>query len=61
MVMPLLIGNFGPHEAQHGLGWVTGKQNNIFYSDGGRIVVRNTIWVQKTRTVLVCMFERVGL
>ena len=30
----------GPHEAWHGMGWVAGERNLVFYADDGRIAGR---------------------
>ena len=38
-----------------------GEHNIVSYSDDGRISVRNPIWVKKMLTVVVRMFDRVGL
>ena len=51
----------GPQEAQNGMGWSTGEQNRVFYTDDRQITGRDHIWVQDTLTVTVEMFRRVGL
>ena len=56
VVSPVLLVKCGPHEPQHRLGWVAVKHKIVFYKEYVRIMGRNTIWVQKTLTVIVCMF-----
>ena len=51
----------GPQEAQHGLGWVTGESNLIFYADNGSIAGWDNEWVQDVLSVTVAMFCRMGL
>ena len=51
----------GTQEAQHGMGWVTGEFNLVFYADDVRILGRDNIWVQDALTVTVAMFRKVGL
>ena len=51
----------GPKEAQHGMGWVAGERNLVFYVDDGRISGRYHIQVQYALTVIVAMFQRVCL
>ena len=51
----------GTQEAQHRFGWAAGDHRICFYAYDGRIVGRNTIWMQTALTVMVRMFERVGL
>ena len=46
----------GPQEARHGMGWVTGDSNLVFYADDGRIGRRYHVWVQDSLTVSVAMF-----
>ena len=29
----------GPQESQHGMGWLVGDQDVVFYTDGGHILV----------------------
>ena len=33
----------GPHESRHGIGLAAGERNLIFYTDDGRIAVRDHI------------------
>ena len=35
----------GPQEAQHGLGWVSGEKNMVFYAKDGRIAGQDHEWV----------------
>ena len=51
----------GSQEAQHGFGWVVGEHNIFFHADDGQIEGRNQIWIQKSLTAMVRMFERVDL
>ena len=50
-----------PLEAQHGMGWVAGESNLVFYADDRRIGGRDHIWVQDVLTVSVVIFRRIGL
>ena len=50
-----------PQEVQHGLGWVTGERNLVFYVDDGRMAGQDQIWVQETLMVTVKMFRSVEL
>ena len=50
-----------PQEAHHGFGWSAGKHNIYFYADDGRIAGRNLVWLQKTLTAMVRVFDMVGL
>ena len=51
----------GPQKAQHGMGWVAGERNLLFFADDRRILGRDHIWVQDALTVTVAIFQRVGL
>ena len=51
----------GPQESHHGLEWVSGGRNLVFYADNGRIVGRDPYQVQDSLSVTVDMFRRVGL
>ena len=42
-------------------GWAEGDHNIVFYAEDERIAGHNPIWVQKTLTAMVRMFDRVGL
>ena len=57
----VLIEICGSQEAQHWLGWEAGDHNIVLYADNGHIAGYNPIWVQTMLTVVVRMFERVGL
>ena len=46
-----------PQQAQHGMGWVSGERNPVFYSDDRRISGRVHDWVQETLMVMVTMFQ----
>ena len=48
-------------EAYHRLGWTADEHKIVFYEDDGRIAGRNPIWVQTTLTLVVWIFERVGI
>ena len=48
-----------PQEDQHGLGWVMGERNLIFYTNNGRIAERDHEWVQDALLVTVAMFCRI--
>ena len=50
-----------PQESKHGIGWVAGKRNLVFYVDYDRIAWRDHEWVQDALTVIVAMFRRIGL
>ena len=50
-----------PQKAHHGFGWSAGKHNIYFYADDGRIAGRNLVWLQKTLTAMVRVFDMVGL
>ena len=41
--------------------WAEGEHNITLYEENVRIAGRNPIWVQTILTVVVRMFERVGL
>ena len=45
-----------PQEAYHGLVWVVGEHNIIFYAEYINILVSNPIWVQTTLAELVMIF-----
>ena len=51
----------GPQEALHGLGWEDWEQDDMFYSENGRTVGRNPIWVKGAMKTLVRVFEKAGL
>ena len=51
----------GPQEAHHGMGWVVGERNLVFYVDDGKIAVIYQIWVQDDLTVTVSMLRTVGI
>ena len=51
----------GPHEAQHGFGWLVGEHNICLYAYDGRIVGQDPIWMQTSLTTMVRIFDRVGL
>ena len=61
MVRAVLLEVCGTQDLQHGSGWAAGDNNIVFYADDGGIAGRNPIWVQKNLTVVLMMFERVGL
>ena len=46
-----------PQQAQHGMGWVSGERNPVFYADDRRISGRGHDWVQDTLMVMVTMFQ----
>ena len=48
-------------EAQHVMGWSAGQRNLVFYAYGGRIAGRDHEWVQDALTMMVAMFQRMGL
>ena len=50
-----------PQEAQHGFKWSAGEHNICLYAYDGRIVGRDTIWVQTVLITMVIMFKRLGL
>ena len=51
----------GPQETQHGLCWMTGKRNLVFYVDDKHKARRESYWVQNALLVTVEMFGRVCL
>ena len=61
VVRSVLLELCGPQEAQHGLVWVAVDDYIVLYADNSRIEVCNPIWVQTTLTVVVRIFDRVGL
>ena len=50
-----------PKEARHGLGWLAGNINLVFYANNVRIFGREHEWVHDTLTVMVEIFLRMGL
>ena len=46
---------------QHGLGWSAGEHKICFYEYDGRIAGKDPFWVQTILTVMISMFEIVGL
>ena len=48
-------------QVQHEFRWAVGEHKIVFYADDSRMTGCNPIWVQKTLTEVVQMFERVGL
>ena len=52
---------YGPQEDQHGLEWVAGKQNTIFYANDVRIAGRDHVWIQDAMLLMVAIFRRIGL
>ena len=50
-----------PQEGKHGLRWAVGDNSIVFYADNSRIAGRKPIWVHKTLTSVVRLFERVRL
>ena len=61
IVWSMLLEGCGSQEALHGLVWAAGGQDIMFYSDGGRIVGGNPVWVQRTLTTIVRVSEQVGM
>ena len=51
----------GTQGAHHGMGWVAGERNLLFYADDGHIAEGDHIWVQDYLTVTLLMFRRVVL
>ena len=48
-------------EAQNGMGWAVGERNLVFYADGRRIGGRYHEWVQDALTVMIDIFQRMGM
>ena len=61
VVRLVLLEVYGDHEAHHGLGWAAGKHNIVFYAYYSRKEGRNPIWVQMTLTLVVSVFDMMGL
>ena len=61
VVREVLFKFSGTQEADNGLGWVAVEHNIVFYAGDRPIAGRKPIWFQMTLTVVVRMFERVGL
>ena len=61
MVRLVLLEVYGDHKAHHGLGWAEGKHNIVFYAYYSRKEGRNPIWVQMTLTLVVSVFDMMGL
>ena len=61
VVRLVMLEILGPQESHHWLRWFTGEHNIVLYADDDRIIGRNPIWVQRTLTTLVRMFESVVL
>ena len=51
----------GLKEAHHGMVWSVGGPNIVFFVDNVHIAGQNSVWVQKTLTTVLHMFQRVGL
>ena len=61
LVLAVLGVIFRPQEAQHGLEWVAGERNLIFYAVNGRIVGWYHEWLQDSLTGTVAVVCRLGL
>ena len=48
-----------PQDLHHRLFWEAGEHNIVFYVEYGHVEGCNPIWVQKTLTAVLRMFERV--
>ena len=47
----------GPQEERHGVGWMAGECNLVFYAYDKRITGRDHIWVQESLTLTVAIFQ----
>ena len=61
VVRAVLLKVFGKQEAHNGLSWFTGEHNIVSYEGDSSIEGCNPIWVQTTLTMVVRIFDGVGL
>ena len=61
VVRSVILEVYGPQEAHNGFGWAAVEYNILFYVENVLILGRNPIWVQKTLTNMVRMFEMMVL
>ena len=59
VVRAVMLEVCGTQEAHHIFGWQSGEHNIVLYTNNGQITGRNPIWVYRTLTSMVRMFERV--